>query len=193
MWRRIAAALVICVFLLLLWVLKGRSLSLALDRLHTVPIESQAVVQLGLRDVSGGMLRLNDIPFSTVAPDNRPYPVEMKLDTAGSFVVQSRDRAIVLGRTEDSSGAVLKPTGGDKARLQIDRGLSWPTPFETNFMTGATPSWRRHLYYRFSWKKPDGRELRMTWRYEQPYYQGWASGFMTHENTTGLIGVDIRP
>jgi hypothetical protein len=180
--------------LLSLWVLNGRSLSLALDRLHTVPIESQAIAQIGLRDVSGGMLRLNDIPFSTVAPDNRPYPVEMRVDAMGSFIVQSRDRTIVLGRTDGSLGAVLKPAGGDKARLRIDRGLvSWPTPFETNFMTGASPSWRRHLYYRFSWKKADGRELLITWRYEQPYYQGWASGFMTHEGTTGLIGVDIRP
>jgi hypothetical protein len=62
-----------------------------------------------------------------------------------------------------------------------------------NFMTGVSPSWRRHLYYRFRWEKAGDKWLLMTWRYEQPFYQEWASGFMTHEGTTGLIAVEIQP
>jgi hypothetical protein len=33
----------------------------------------------------------------------------------------------------------------------------------------------------------------MVWRYEQYFYENWASGFMTRAGTTGLIHVDIRP
>jgi hypothetical protein len=35
----------------------------------------------------------------------------------------------------------------------------------------------------------------MLWRYEQYFYpvNGWASGFMTHEGSTGLIQLDISP
>jgi hypothetical protein len=192
--RRITAAIVVCGLALLLWILNGRSVSLVLDRLHTVPIKSQEIQQVDLRDVDVGTLRLNDLPFGTIAPDNQRYPVEMKVDGTGNFLVQCRDRTIVLGRTVGSLGAVLKPATNDSARLQINRGLiTWPTPFEMNFMTGQSPSWRRHLYYRFLWKKPDGRQLLMTWRYEQPFFQGWAGGFITHEGTTGLIAVDIQP
>jgi hypothetical protein len=73
--------------------------------------------------------------------------------------------------------------------------LSWPTPLDLNFMTGHSPSWKRHHYYQLTWKKPSGANLEMLWRYEQYFYpgSGWGSGFMTREGSTGLIRVDIRP
>ena len=60
-------------------------------------------------------------------------------------------------------------------------------------MTGQSPSWKRHLYYRLIWKKQNGAKLEMIWRYEQYFYpgDGWASGMMTREGVTGLIRVDI--
>ena len=39
----------------------------------------------------------------------------------------------------------------------------------------------------------DGGRLEMLWRYEQYFYENWASGLMTRAGTTGLIRVDIRP
>jgi hypothetical protein len=35
----------------------------------------------------------------------------------------------------------------------------------------------------------------MLWRYEQYFYptSGWSSGFMTRENSTGLVRVDVQP
>jgi hypothetical protein len=180
--------------LLIVWVGCARPLSLLLDRWHTVPIDGQPVAQLGVEGADGGMLRINDFPMSTAMPDYRLYPMEMKVDPAGQFVVQSANHAIALGRIDRSLGAALKPEAGDKARLLIERSmLSWPTPLETNFMTGHSPSWKRHLYYRLVWEKPDGGRLEMVWRYEQYFYESWASGFMTRAGTTGLIRVDIRP
>lgn len=90
----------------------------------------------------------------------------------------------------------LAPEPGDETSFTVRRScLSWPTPFETNFMTGHVSSWRRHLYYRLVWKKRSGAKLEMVWRYEQWFYStdGWTSGTMSHENSTGLIGVEIAP
>jgi len=71
--------------------------------------------------------------------------------------------------------------------------ISWPTPFDLNFMTGHSPSWKRHLYYRLTWKKQNNTKLDMLWRYEPYFYSadGWVSGFMMREGSTGLIRVDI--
>lgn len=184
--------------LLVVWVAGARPLALLLDRWHTVPIDSQAIVELGVEDANRGMLRINDLPMSNAMPDYSPYPMEMKVDPAQQFVVASGGQAIVLGEVEDSLGASrglgVKPGPGDKAQFRVERSLlSWPTPLEMNFMTGHSPSWKRHLYYRLVWDKPDGGRLEMVWCYEQYFYQSWASGFMTRAGTTGLIRVDIRP
>jgi hypothetical protein len=66
-------------------------------------------------------------------------------------------------------------------------------------MTGHSPSWKRHLYYKLRWKKTTGSTLDMIWRYEQFFYgqqlipgNGWGNGFMTREGSTGLIQVAIK-
>jgi len=88
------------------------------------------------------------------------------------------------------------PPASDDASIVVRRSvLSWPTPFDFNFMTGQSPSWKRHIYYQLHWKKSSGPKLEMLWRYEQYFYpgNGWASGFMRHEGSTGLIRVEIQP
>lgn len=180
------------------WVAGARPLSLLLDRVHTVPMAGQPVTQLGIEEANRGMLRINDLSMSNAMPDDRPYPMEMKVNPAGQFVIQSGGHAVVLGKVEESLGENgrhgMKPDPGDKARFQMERSmLSWPTPLDINFMTGHSPSWKRHVYYRLVWEKPDGARLEMLWRYEQYFYDSWTSGFMTRAGTTGLIRVDIRP
>src|SRR5258708_33722356 len=70
---------------------------------------------------------------------------------------------------------------GDDLRFVLDRGgLSWPTPFEMNFMTGYAPSWRRNVYYRLVWKKASGATPRMVWGHEQPLHRnegGFGHGY----------------
>jgi hypothetical protein len=174
------------------WVAGLRPLSMALDRLHTAVIDSRPLTRLGVADSNQGMLQVNELSLSTATLEYRPYPMEMKIDPAREFVVQTPGHAIVLGRLGDSFG--IKPAVGDKARFQIEHSImSWPTPLAMNFMTGYSPSWKRHVYYRLSWEKPDGARLEMVWRYEQWFYENWSSGFMTTPASTGLIRVDIRP
>lgn len=195
---RCVVGVVCLVTLLVAWLAGSRSLSMLLDRLHTVEIESQPIIQLGIEDANRGMLQVNDFPMSTAMPNYRPYPMDMKVDLDRRFVVQSANHAIALGRVDDSLGGGhrpgIKPEIGDNAQFHIEHSmLSWPTPLDINFITGHSPSWKRHVYYRLVWEKPDGGRLEMLWRYEQYFYENWASGFMTRADTTGLIRVDIRP
>jgi hypothetical protein len=172
------------------WIVGARSLSLVLDRLHTVPIDSIPVRGLGLEEIESGRLRINNLPMDLAGANNRRFPAEMMIDPARQFVVKAARRTIIVGQVDDSF--VLRPAPNDKVRFQTDRGLiSWPTPLEINFMTGNSASWKRHLYYRLLWEKPDHSRLEMVWRYEQYFYDRWANGFMTRAGTTGLIRVDI--
>ncbi len=47
------------------WVAGARPLSMMLDRLHAVEIESQAITRLGVADAERGMLQVNELPMST--------------------------------------------------------------------------------------------------------------------------------
>jgi hypothetical protein len=71
--------------------------------------------------------------------------------------------------------------------------MPWPNFFETNFMTGNSPTWKRNRYQKLVWKKPDGTKLEMLWRYEQYSYpnDGWTTAFMTRPGSTGLIRIEI--
>ena len=102
-----------------------------------------------------------------------------------------------LTSTSENTGERLAtvPPPGDQAFFAMRHSvLSWPTPFDINFMTGQSPSWKRHIYQEIRWKKSSGAKLEMLWRYEQFFYpgNGWTSGFMTREGSTGLIRVEIK-
>jgi hypothetical protein len=171
----------------------ARSLSLALDRIHTAPMESRPIREIGLEDADRGVLRIGDLRLSLAGTDYHPYPMRTKIDPGHQFVIETAGHAIALGPVEKPTG-VVRPEPGDKARFGIRHSmLSWPTPLEINFLSGQSPSWKRHVYYQLSWEKPDGGRLEMVWRYEQWFYENWASGFMTRAGSTGLIRVDIRP
>lgn len=177
------------------WIAGGRSLSLLLDRIGTRTLESQEVTEFGGEDLDRGMLRIGNIPFNTSGPDLRPSALRLTLTAEKQLRAESNGRSITLGQRANSLGTI-RPAPGESARFQIDRSLlSWPTPLEMNFMTGVSPSWKRHLYYRFIWRKHTGAHLEMVWRYEQWFYpgNGWASGFMTRAGTTGMIRAEITP
>jgi hypothetical protein len=121
--------------------------------------------------------------LGTTAPDNKAYDMRIHSESLNRQVLSTGNRSFTLA-----------PEPGDETSFTIDRScLSWPTPFETNFMTGHSPSWKRHLYYRLVWKKRSGAKLEMVWCYEQWFYStdGWGSGAMLHENSTGLIRVHM--
>jgi hypothetical protein len=202
--RRILVKSLIAIALIALaisgWIIGARQLSILVDRAHTVQVDSQPVTELGIDDVSGGMIRINSVLMNIEMPDNRPFPMTMATDAQGRFGVTINGRSVALGPVADSAeggrGHVVRPEPGDRATFSISRSfISWPTPFDFNFMSGHSPSAKRHMYYRLLWHKPDGAELEMLWRYEQYFYgsDGWASGFMTREGSTGLLRAKIQP
>ena len=183
------------------WIFRGRELSLFIDRFGTIETAS-ARINLIVYEGSGtgGILHINDLALG-LNDKNGPTPnigttkdSELGLATGGKVFAFGPPRSEAENLTAVSQA-------GDDAFIRIRRSaLSWPTPFDFNFMTGHSPSWKRHLYYELRWKKTTGATLDMIWRYEQFFYgqqlipgNGWGSGFMTHEGSTGLIQLDIHP
>src|SRR5947207_2938446 len=151
--------LIVAPALLIAWLFAGRQLSLLLDHIVTARVESLPVTPIAY---DGGFLSLGGRILS-----------DLKLNN------DSANRPIL-----SADGKSFTPVldSGDEVALTVDRSwLSWPTPFETNFMTGHTTSWRRNRYYRLIWKKRSGATLEARWRYEQWRYPafGWTGADMT--------------
>ena len=188
--------IVFLIALLALWTLRGRQLSLCIDRFGTIETASTGINSIIYEGSgSGGILHINDLALG-LNDKNGPTPNigTTKNDQLG---LADRGKVFAFGPPQsEAENLKIVPPAGDDAFVEIRRSaLSWPTPFDFNFMTGHSPSWKRHIYYRLLWKKPSGAKLEMLWRYEQYFYpgDGWASGFMTREGSTGLIKVDISP
>jgi hypothetical protein len=166
-----------------------------LDRFGTIEMTSARINSIAYQgNGTGGILHVNDLELS-LNDRNGPAP-SIGTTKNDQLAVADREKVFAFGpvRTEAENLASVPPAGDD-ASIEIRRSiLNWPTPFEVNFMTGHSPSWKRHLYYRVRWKKPSGATLEMLWRYEQYFYpgNGWASGFMTRQGSTGLIQLDIK-
>ena len=177
------------------WIFAGRQISLFLDRFGIIEMTSARIKSIAYEGSgTGGILRVNDLALS-LNDRNGPSP---NIGTTKNDQLGLADGGKVFAFGPPRLGAenlATVPPAGDDAFIEIRRSiLSWPTPFDLNFMTGQSSSWKRHLYYRLLWKKPSGANLEMLWRYEQYFYpgNGWASGFMTREGSTGLIQVVIK-
>src|SRR2546430_13809317 len=183
------------------WIFGGRQLSLFLDRFWTIETASSRINSVVYEGSgTGGILHVNDLALS-LNDRNGPSPTVGTTKT-GELALADTGKVFAFGppRSEAENLATVPPAGDD-ASIEIRRSvLNWPTPFEVNFMTGHSPSWKRHLYYKLRWKKTTGATLDMIWRYEQFFYGqrlipgngGWGSGFMTREGSTGLIQVTIK-
>src|SRR6184192_1988451 len=202
--RRILILLVIlavcCASLAALWILTGREVSSFIDRYWMVEAESAAIHDIAYEGSGfGGILIINKLSLSL-----NEVPKSMSLSVGSTkdnqFALASSGKVFAFGlltSTAENTGdrlATVPPVGDQAFVVTRHSVLSWPTPFDLNFMTGQSPSWKRHIYYEIRWKKASGADLQMLWRYEQFFYpgNGWGSGFMTHKGATGLIRVEIK-
>ena len=198
--------LVICgVAILAAWVFGGRQISTFVDRFETIEIASAPIHSVAYEGSgTGGWLTVNDVHLGL---DDKNPNIALSVGSTkdNQFALASGGKVFALGplkSTTENGGDYLAvvPQAPDEAFLVTRRSaLSWPTPFDFNFMTGHSPSWKRHRYYELRWKKPSGATLDVIWRYEQPFYgqqlvpgDGWGSGFSVHEGSTGLIQIDIK-
>ena len=182
------------------WIFRGREISSFIDRYWTVETQSVPIQSIAYEGSgSGGILICNGVSFSL--NDLRPgLSLSVGSTKDNQLALASSGKVFPFGpltSTSENTGERLAtvPPLGDQAFLAIRHSvLSWPTPFDLNFMTGHSPSWKRHIYYEIRWKKSSGANLEMLWRYEQFLYpgNGWASGFMTRQGSTGLIRVEMK-
>src|SRR5258708_40191289 len=192
----LAVLIAVVIAFMATWIFYGHQISLLLDRFGTIEMTSVRINSIAYQGSgTGGILRVNDLGLS-LNDRNGPTP-SIGTTKNDQLALADRGKVFAFGpvRTEAENLATVPPAGDD-ASIEIRRSiLNWPTPFELNFMTGHSPSWKRHLYYRVLWKKPSGAKLEMLWRYEQYFYpdSGWANGFMTYRDSTGLIQLDISP
>jgi len=187
------------------WIFGGRQISMFVDRFGTIEIASVPIHSVAYEGSgTGGWLTVNDVHLGL---DDKNPNIALSIGSTkdNQFALASGGKVFALGplkSTTENGGDYLAvvPQPADEAFLVTRRSaLSWPTPFDFNFMSGHSPSWKRHMYYELRWKKPSGATLDVIWRYEQPFYgqqlvpgDGWGSGFSVHEGSTGLIQIDIK-
>ena len=191
----LAVLIAVVIVFLAAWIFYGHQISLFLDRFGTIEMASARINSIAYQgNGTGGIFHVNDLELS-LNDSNGPAP-STGTTKNDQLALADRGKVFAFGpvRTE-AENLTTVPPAGDDASIEIRRSiLNWPTPFEVNFMTGHSPSWKRHLYYRVRWKKPSGANLEMLWRYEQFFYpgNGWGNGFMTREGFTGLIRIEIK-
>jgi hypothetical protein len=213
---RIGIAIVV---LAALWLVTARWCSQMVDQVSTVPVgtlspspvrwdgvflqfgaDGEAMLGPEGWDDVGLLSGAHTLSLSGPGPDYKA-PAIVEVDDQNRLTIAAGGRRIALGaRAGDLSGSdgpipAYAADSDDKTALTVEKSLlSWPTPFDLNFMTGRGSTWRRNLYYRLSWTKASGARLTMLWRFEQGYdpVNGWRSPG-DGDGATGLIEVDIRP
>ena len=183
-----------------LWIFRGREISSFIDRYWTVETRSGPVQSIAYEgNGTGGILIVNDLSLS-LNEVGSGLALSVGSTKDNQLALATSGRVFPFGpliSTSKNTGERLAtvPPPGDQAFIAIRHSvLSWPTPHDLNFMTGQSPSWKRHIYYEIRWKKSSGANLEMIWRYEQFFYpgNGWASGFMTRHGSTGLIRIEMK-
>jgi hypothetical protein len=196
----------VVVVILATWIFLGRQISLLVDRLGTIKIASVPIHSVAYEGSgAGGWLTVNAVHLGLDGV-NPKIVLSIGSTKDNQFAVASGGKVFALGplkSTAENGGeylAVVPPTGDEAFFVTRRSALGWPTPFDFNFMTGHSPSWKRDLYYHLLWKKSSGVTLQMVWRYEQSFYgrelvpgNGWDSGFAVRQGSTGLVRVEIRP
>jgi hypothetical protein len=183
-----------------LWIFRGREISSFIDRYWTVETHSEPIQSIAYEGRgTGGTLICNGVNFSLNAL--RPgLSLSVGSTKDNQLALATSGKVFPFGpltsASEDTGErlSTARPPG-DQAFLATRHSvLSWPTPFDVNLMTGQSPSWKRYIYQEIRWKKSSGAKLQMLWRYEQFFYpgNGWTSGLMTREGSTGVIRIDIQ-
>jgi len=189
-----------------IWIFFGRQIASPLDRILSVEVASVPIRSITYEGSgTGGRLTVNDVHLSL---DDSVPSLSLSIGSTkdNQFALASGGKVFAFGplvstAENGSDRLAVVPQPQDQAQLVTRHSLvAWPTPFEFNFMTGQSPSWKRYMYYHVIWKKPSGAAVDMLWRYEQPFYgkrliprDGWGSGFGTREGFTGLVQVNISP
>ena len=188
---------VVVVVLMIAWLWAGRTLTLAIDWMVPYPVRSLPVSPLSYH---GGEFVVGGQRLTIVMRNNQNAVLQVVTDMQNRAVLAMGRNAFVLGpltNPVNPNGPLIVefgPESGDQLRLTAHNSLlSWPNPFEVNWLGGSVPRWKKYVYYRLVWTKPSGARLEMRWRYERDYYRsrGWTEPLMMYNSQTGLLSVEI--
>jgi hypothetical protein len=186
--------------LLILWLWRGRDLTILLDRFRTTETSSRPIKRLSYEgNGTGGILRFEDLNLALILDVSRSDRPRVNIGTTkdDQLALSSSGKVFAFGpvrTTPENQNLAADVPLADHAKMSIRHSiLAWPTPFDFNFMTGHSPTWRRFIYYDFTWEKADMARLRMIWRNEDYFYSDnrWMNTSMSYEKSSGLIRVDI--
>ena len=193
--RKILIALLIVIVLAGLWLWRGRDLSILIDRFRLIEASSRPIKTIAYEGSgTAGILHVDDLALSLN---------EVELGGAQPSIGTTKDNQLALsfngkvfpfGPASGGDTLAASAPADDVAVIAIQHSaLPWPNFFETNFMTGNSPKWKRQIYQNLTWRKPTGAKLEMIWRYEQYFYSAdrWTDALMTRPGSTGLIRVEI--
>ena len=193
--RKLLLFLLTIIVLAGLWLWRGREFSMLIDQFHVVETGSRSIESISYEGSgTGGLLHVDDLALSLN---------EVQLGGAQPSVGTTKDNQLALsfngkvfpfGTSSGRDNLAASVGQGDLASVSIQHSpLPWPNLFETNFMTGNSPKWKRNTYQKLRWTKPTGAKLEMLWRYEQYFYSQdhWVDALMTRPGSTGLIRVEI--
>jgi len=180
------------------WLFGGRQLSLFADSFRTTEVSAAPIASLVYEGSgTGGRLRIGELALDLTPADARMTPPNIGSTKDGQLALSFAGKVFAFGppKSENESFTTAPPPGDEASLINRHSLFGWPTFFETNFMTGNSPSWKRHNYYELAWKKPNGAKLKLSWRYEQFFYRqdDWTGGMMTREGVTGLVKIAIEP
>lgn len=194
--RKILIVLLLVIALATLWLWRGRDLSMLADRLHVVETSSRPIKTIVYEgNGTGGTLQVDDVDLrlNELAPEGAQPNIGTTKDN--QLALSFAGKVFPFGPAQEDSGKLTATSPPvDIATFATEHSaIPWRNFFEVNFMTGNSPSWKRNVYQRITWKKPNGAKLEMIWRYEQFFYagSGWSEALMVRQGAAGLIRVEI--
>ncbi|MGH8102537.1 MAG: hypothetical protein ACREIW_14665 [Chthoniobacterales bacterium] len=196
----LGAFIALAAVLSILWLFAGRKVSLMADRVGTIRTSSVPVKLVAYEGSgTGGTLVVNDLRLDLTSVDAKTEPPHVGTTKDGEVALSFGGKVFPFGpmdpnsqNTDEKLAAVPQP--GGIALIELSHSaIDWIEPFKINFLTGQSPSWLRHVYYRVVWERSSGAKLELIWRYEQHFHSGsgWGSSFMTRAGSTGLISLRL--
>ena len=199
-WRiLIAVAIVIVGFVV--WYNEARNAALLAEKLGIVkPLGTKTLTEISWN----GTYSVTDDRMLGTTDSHDKAMLQFSVDASHRLVATANGRSVVIG-TEQGT---LMQTGDpepqpafhiapeDHMTITRARGIViWPNWFETNFMTGLTPQWKKFFTYHLHLQKRSGGALDVFWRFENNYYpqDGWVTADMTGPTHCGVVEVRITP
>ncbi len=180
------------------WYVGARSVALWTEVFDTEDLGSKDVAQIGW---NGTYLLVDSQILDLSAPGNS-QAMQLSVDAQHRLVASVGGKTIVLGAARGTMPDAQEPlpafavAPGDRATLSRARSrLMWPNWFETNFMTGNSPSWKRFSYFHLVVRKASGATLDLFWRFEQWYYPSdrrWLAPDMVGKDFCGLVRASLQ-